>query len=164
MKPDLPDEIGHKLISEDSNEVGLVIRSHLYIEILLNELLSLLTPVPEHLESMNLTYANKVKLACAMGLDPEFKSMLLALGTIRNKFSHNLNKTIDADMVKDLHSQVHSKTRESFPKFINKLNESGQKINSFNEGHPRDQFTALVINLWVIMHGAVKEAKSERHL
>jgi hypothetical protein len=132
----------------------------LYIENLLDELLSLLIPFPEHLEEINLTYANKVKLACAMGFDHELKPMLLALGTIRNRFSHNLHKKIDSEMVKNLHSLVHEKTRESLPEIINSNCESEEKINSFNQGHPRDQFTVLVISLWVIMNGAILEVKN----
>lgn len=161
MTPDMPEELSKALISVDQDELGLVLRSHLYIENLLDELLSLLIPFPEHVEEMSLTYANKVRLACAMGLDRELKSMLLVLGAIRNKFSHNLHQKIDSEMVKNLHGSVHENTRKHFPEIVNKISENEGGISSFNQCHPRDQFTALVISLWIIMNGAILEVKDE---
>jgi len=105
MSPDLENDFRKALLEDD--EIGIVIRSHLYIENLLDELLSLLLPFPEEYEEMNLSYANKVRLVCAAGFDKNFKPMLLALGSIRNKFSHDLNTKIDSELVKDLHSKMH---------------------------------------------------------
>lgn len=68
MTREIPQDLSSALIGED--ELGLAIRSHLYIESLLDELLSLLIPFPSHFEEINLNYASKVKMACAMGLDP----------------------------------------------------------------------------------------------
>ena len=160
MTDTLPEELSNALFEED--ELGVVLRSHLYIENKLEELLSLMVPFPRYYEEMNLSYASKVKLACAMGLDPQFKPMLLALGTIRNKFSHNLDKSIDEKMVKDLHSASHKILRESLPKFVNKHSTDGKVITSFNEAHPRDQFTTLVVGLWIVLCGAVNEVEDEK--
>ncbi len=164
MNLEIPDEISKALIDKNTDELGLVVRSHLYIESLLNELLSELIPFSEHLDQMHLKYSDKVKLACAMGLDAELKPMLLSLGSLRNKFSHNINTKIDAELVKDLHSKVHHLTRIGTPKMLNSLRPEGPEIESFQGAHPRDQFTSLVISLWVIMHGALNEVKSGHNL
>lgn len=155
----LPEELSKALDKED--ELGLVLRAHLYIENKLEELLYLLVPVPRYYEEMNLNYVNKVKLACALGLDPGFKGMLLVLGSIRNKFAHNLSKKIDAEMVKNLHSVAHEKYRNMLPSFINKISVDNENLKSFNEVHPRDQFTTLVMTLWVVLNGAIQEAKGD---
>tara|TARA_R110000787_G_scaffold218812_1_gene327501 strand:- start:72 stop:557 length:486 start_codon:yes stop_codon:yes gene_type:complete len=160
MTKEMPEELSSALIGED--ELGLAIRSHLYIENLLDELLRTLIPFPDHYDEMNLTYALKVKLACAMGLDPELKSMLLVLGSIRNQFSHNLNKRIDETMVKDLHSKVAAKVREDMPWILAQLRDDGKKV-SFQDAHPRDQYFALVSSLWVILNSAIAQAKDEIH-
>ena len=77
MSPDLENDFRKALLEDD--EIGIVIRSHLYIENLLDELLSLLPPFPEEYEEISLSYANKVRLVCAAGFDKNFKPMLLAL-------------------------------------------------------------------------------------
>lgn len=156
----MPIELFESLLAED--ELGLVIRSHLYIENILDEILSILIPAPKHLEDMNLGYSAKVKLICALGFDPDYKQMLLALGSYRNKFAHNIKTKIDEKLVKDLHSKVHQTLRDAFPKITQNI--SGQKHNklSFNEIHPRDQFIGLVVSLWVVMNGAAEEAKKKR--
>jgi hypothetical protein len=157
-----PDELSKALLEED--ELGVVLRSHLYIEHKLDELLSIMVPFPSFYEEMNLNYANKVKLACAMGLDPDFKPMLLALGTIRNKFSHNLNKKIDDEMVRNLHSVAHKNLRDSLPEFVNQSLSESEAISSFNEAHPRDQFTSLIATLWIVLCGAVNETEGESYV
>jgi len=156
MSPDLENDFRKALLEDD--EIEIVIRSHLYIENLLDELLSSLLPFPEEYEEMNLSYANKVRLVCAAGFDKNFKPMLLALGSIRNKFSHDLNTKIDSELVKDLNSKMHPIAREGTAKMLSEM--AGEKeFKYFQQHHPRDQFTTLVLNLWVIMNGAVREAK-----
>jgi hypothetical protein len=94
-----------------------------------------------------------------LGFDSDFKPMLLMLGSIRNKFSHNLHKKIDDEMVKNLHSVAHQTFRNSLAEFLNKLSSEGKTISSFHEAHPRDQFTALVLALWLVLCEAVNEAE-----
>ena len=153
---DMPKELSDALIGED--ELGLVIRSHLYIENLLDELLVLLFPCPKHYEEMQLNYSVKVRLACAMGLNPSCKSMLLAVGDIRNKFAHNLGKSIDENMVRDFHSKVDDDLRLATSEILNNIN-AENNLKSFTDAHPRDQYFFLVVRLWSIMLKAVNQAK-----
>jgi len=158
MNNEMPKDLSDALLGED--ELGLAIRSHLYVENLLDELLAQLIPFPNLYEEMHLNYAGKVKLACDMGLDPSYKSMLLALGDIRNKFAHNLDKSIDEEMVKDLHSKVDEGLRLGTPVILNNI--SGEEnVNSFRDAHPRDQFLFLVLRLWMIINSAIDQVKIE---
>lgn len=142
-------------------ELGVVIRSHLYIEAALDELISLLLIFPEELEKMNLTFANKVRLACAASFDKDYKSMLLALGSIRNKFSHNVDTKLDQALVRDLHSKLNEISREHLPEALRAV--AGEKeVKPFNQHHPRDQFSALAISLWTVLNLAIREVKEHR--
>ncbi len=157
MTVEMPDELSKALI-EERDELGVVLRAQLYIENKLDELLLSMIPKPEHFHQMQLNYSAKVKLACALGFDSDFKGMLLALGSIRNKFAHNLDQAIDEETMKNLHSVAHPLYRERLPEFINSQSQ-GSKVSSFNEVHPRDQFTTLVIALWVIMTRAIEQVE-----
>jgi hypothetical protein len=160
MNSEMSSELKKALLAED--ELGLVVRSHLYVENLLDKLLALLAPFPEYLEEINLSYASKVRLVCVLGFDPDFKPMLLELVRIRNKFAHNLSQKIDLGMVKNLHSLIHSDLADEFPKAMRKIVGGDEYGPTFKEAHPRDQFTALVITLWVVMCGAVKEVNERQ--
>ena len=78
-----------ELCAED--ELGSVIRAHLHVEQSLNSLLSTQIPYSKELDSLNLDYSSLVHLSLAMGLPKDYKSPLLNLGSIRNKFAHKKN-------------------------------------------------------------------------
>lgn len=86
--------------------------------------------------------------------------MLLSLGNIRNRFSHNLNKRIDEDMVKELHSKVTNSVRQNIPEVWAEISGDG-KVILFKDAHPRDQYLALVSCLWVILCSAIRQTKEE---
>jgi hypothetical protein len=75
------------LQSEDA--LGAVIRAHLHIEAGLNEFLKASVYAPDQLPQ--LSYSNKIKLACALGLGKEHAPPLQDLGRLRNKFAHELH-------------------------------------------------------------------------
>jgi hypothetical protein len=75
------------LFGED--DLGVVVRTHIYIESKVNELLDLLIPFPAQLP--HLRYEQKIKLCCAMGMDKTLFLPLKELGDLRNSFGHNIN-------------------------------------------------------------------------
>ncbi|PLX33590.1 MAG: hypothetical protein C0605_16085 [Hyphomicrobiales bacterium] len=81
------------LMGED--ELGVVIRSHIFVESVLDELLDQLIPYSRHLSSMNLSYHQKITLAVAMGLHEELQESLKALGKLRNDFAHKMDMQLD---------------------------------------------------------------------
>lgn len=101
---DLQPEFIKALQGED--DLGVVVRGHIYIEARLNEYLSIVFSSSKHLSSMNLRYKQKVQLACAVGMNEEFLDVLAALGDIRNSFSHKLNAGISREHVLKIWSML----------------------------------------------------------
>lgn len=81
------------------DEVGKVIRTHLYVESLLNEFLEIALPNPEYIKPMQLDLNGKVYFALSLGLPSEFKKPLNYMGRLRNKFAHELLFQIDKSEV-----------------------------------------------------------------
>lgn len=80
------------LLGED--ELGAVVRGHIYIE---NELIAFIKarlPVPEAIKDRDIDYSMRVKLAVALGLDPDFEPALNFVGSLRNGFAHRLDARI----------------------------------------------------------------------
>jgi len=69
----------HALQGED--ELGVVVRAHIHVEAALNALIETVSSNPNYIDKMDLEYSQKVRLAVALGLLPQYESPLLALGT-----------------------------------------------------------------------------------
>lgn len=71
----------------------VVLKSHLYIENLLDKFFLFCLPKPKYI--IEKKFYDKVKIFESLGLSPSDKLIqrLLALNTIRNKYAHNLNYT-----------------------------------------------------------------------
>src|SRR5215213_3591554 len=64
-----------------SDELGAVIRAHLFVEHEVNEFIGARMPAGAF-EALDLEYSAKVKLALALGLDRSFKGPLNSLGNM----------------------------------------------------------------------------------
>lgn len=85
------------------DELGVVIRSHIYVESALVYLLKQLVVDGAYLEKLNLDYAQRVNLAVTLGLKATHAPPLLALGAIRNAFAHRLDTRLTKDRVDSLY-------------------------------------------------------------
>jgi hypothetical protein len=92
------------LLAED--EVGSVIRSHLYVEAQLTAFLELAVVEPKLLVDLDLSYAKKVELACCLGFDPKFRGALKRIGKLRNDFAHDLSSSLSQQVVSDLYNAL----------------------------------------------------------
>ena len=137
------------LFRED--EIGSVIRAHIRLELLLNELVDHLVPKPEHLKKLNLDYDGTITLALAMGMNSEFGPPLRVMGKLRNAFAHRLNMALDTNEVSNLYKSMNQLLKEqvqaSFVR-IRKANESIQQFRKFAEVPPGDQFKLIAVTLW----------------
>ena len=113
------DKLSDALRAED--ELGKVVRAHIHIEQQLNMLLRLLVKEPKYLVGAGLTYAKKVDLAAALGMDLQLYSPLKRLGKIRNDFSHEPDHSLtekDVDTFYDcLSDEMKSEMKELVPDF-----------------------------------------------
>jgi len=79
---------------QQEDHLGVVIRSHIYIEHEVVELLKASWLDYACVAKMNLRYEQKVELAGAVGLEDSFLPPLRKLGKIRNDFAHRLGTNL----------------------------------------------------------------------
>lgn len=75
------------------DDLGMVIRAHIVIEQILNEIIKYHLVDFDSYKKVKLSYEQTYLFAIAIGVNPKFKSALKAIGTIRNGFAHNLRAT-----------------------------------------------------------------------
>ncbi len=129
------------------DDLGAVIRVHLHIEHHVNQLLELLVPFPEDLKSVKLDYDNRVKLLSALRIKPESTKVLSALGTMRNKFAHNLNYKLDKSNVKNLYETIGSSDKEILQRVYSNLRKKDEHkdLEPFKSLLPKEQFIVIAV-------------------
>ncbi|WP_298771421.1 hypothetical protein [uncultured Shewanella sp.] len=134
---------------QGEDDLGVVVRSHIVVELYLNSLIELSMISIKHFKKIKLDYHDTVKLAVALGLNQRFEQPLNSLGTLRNDFAHNLRSEISKQDVNNLYkslSQDDKKTlQESLNKTRNKLPEDN--IPPFKDLEPKDKYIANVIEI-----------------
>lgn len=158
--PDLDPRFVRALLGED--EIGVVVRSHIFVEANINEYLELVTSAPEYLAKAGLRYQQRVLLACALGFDSRFKAALLGLGAIRNAFSHKLDSKLTDSTVNSLYSKLPSFGKEAVHishEYMKDLMNVEEPI-VFEELSARDKFILIALNLERVLMAAVLMVKS----
>jgi len=84
----------HWLASVGNEEITIILKSHLYIENLIDEILSCALPNPKKI--LNYKFSSKVDLLEALGVFPSALAIekIREINRIRNVFSHKLNKKL----------------------------------------------------------------------
>lgn len=136
------------LLAED--EIGCVIRSHLYVEVQIDRYLELAVVDPKYLKDLDLSYAKKVELLCCLGFDVKFRGALKRIGKLRNDFAHDLSTCLSTKMVNDLYNalpEFGQKAVEISVGMLHKnLGNSGQP-SKYRALLPKFQFVLIVLNL-----------------
>jgi hypothetical protein len=103
---DIPQFIKHLLAQDD---VALIVRMHLYVEVLLERLIAASVENPGAL-GKRMSFDSKVKLASALGVLGDLESAVRAINEVRNKAAHDLNfqlgPEIDTKLIKSLPSRL----------------------------------------------------------
>lgn len=108
-----PTRLSMEALLEDisrRDDLGIILRGHLYVEHALGEMLAIMLPNATGLKKLRLTFQRKVDLARALGLllrDED--GPLIALNELRNNYAHNLSATVSQAHVTQLYSSM--KTR-----------------------------------------------------
>ncbi len=82
------------LVEEKDDLLDVVLRAHLYIEQLLDEMLGMWAANPQYMKKANLSFAQKVNLVRALNLHhPEegIWKAIFDLNSVRNDFAHHLS-------------------------------------------------------------------------
>jgi len=141
------------------DELGVVIRSHIYVESALVLLLEHLVVDKKHLGKLDLDYSQRVDLAIALGLKTEHAPPLHALGTIRNAFAHRLDAKLTKDRVDALYKQFSASDKEvlnvAFKRTSSRVPIEGAK--SFRALSVKDQFALMAVALRSLILVAIGE-------
>jgi hypothetical protein len=110
----IADEMTEAFLNATSveDDLGFVIRAHIFIEHELRRLIEAAIPNPEHLELDKLSYGNAIKLVFALGFDLRFKGSLQILGRLRNKFAHKLDMQLSDKDADDIYRSLSVRDRE----------------------------------------------------
>jgi hypothetical protein len=154
------DEFQTALQGED--ELGVVVRAHIYIEASLNELLEELSASIKHIEKMNLEYSQRVSLAVAIGLLPQYESPLRAIGTLRNNFAHKTGTKLTKDRVNNLYASLSSEDKQivqsSYERTRKKV-KTQIKVPTFSKLPPKSQFILIAVSIRSLLIVATREAR-----
>jgi hypothetical protein len=147
------------LFGED--DLGVVVRTHIYIESGVNSILEQLIPFPEELP--RLRYEQKLKLCCAMGLDKSLLSPLKELGNLRNSFGHDINTRLSTASVSKLLSAVSTDDLDTIIKsYTSTLADTGEALPvSFHDLDPKSQLIGFAIWLNATLDVIRKDAKNK---
>lgn len=157
----LPSILIDALFGED--DLGVVVRTHIYIESAVNALLDLLITFPGELP--RLSYEQKLKLCCAMGMDKALFMPLKELGDLRNSFGHNITTKLSGASVKKLVASVSASDLQTITVSY-KTTRIGTKENlpeSFTELDPKGQLIGFAIWLNATLDVLQEHARSRRN-
>jgi len=98
-------------VLEGEDDLGMVIRAHIHIEHELREFILAAAPRPTEVKFSDYDFTSTLKLALTLGLNPEFKAALTALGTLRNKFAHRLDMKLTEQEAKQIYQALSAEVR-----------------------------------------------------
>lgn len=103
------------------DDVGKVIRTHISIEVILNNFIEFVIYRPKYLSQIKLDYSDKVYLAISIGLSECFKKPLLLIGKMRNSFAHKQEQVLNENWINNYYSSFASEHKKE-------LNESDKNL------------------------------------
>jgi hypothetical protein len=144
-----------------SDDLGVVIRSHIIIEQSLNILIeSKLKDITSY-KKMELEFSQTVKLAIALGLNKDLESFLMCLGKLRNSFAHNIRPCISASDANNLYKAMNESEKETLQGSLanmRKLKEFSY-IPKFSALSPKDKYIACVLVICSLLQKAIIKLK-----
>lgn len=140
------------LDSED--DLGKVIRSHVIVESSLVAIIEKTVAHSDYLKPMELGFEQIVHLALALGLDENLAKPLKCIGSIRNKFAHNLRGQINKSDSNNFYKSFSSKHKETMRKlYIEKEPEfKALGYSSYNNLEPVHKYSLCI----TILAGALQ--------
>lgn len=152
------------LMGED--DLGAVIRAHLYVEAKLIQWLEQAVIDISALNAMKLDYGRRINMAIALGLDPELGPPLKMLASIRNDLAHKLDFRLTKKQVDQLFNVCAQREKEII---LRGFKRTAERIESglprdFKLVEPKDKFALIAIVLRsaiIISHHIYRTALQE---
>lgn len=150
-------ELQQKLLDslDIEDDLGMVIRSHIVVEQYLNTLIESYVVDLKSFNESELTYKQTYLLAVSFGLNPRFKSLLKALGTIRNGFAHKLRAELTANDANSLYKTLDSQDKETMQRNYKHLSKKFDEPE-FGKITPRQKFMYCIVILCAALQTACK--------
>lgn len=149
------------LLSDD--DLIAVVRSHIYVERLVNRLIDSLLPYPDSFSGARINFSHKIDLALALGLKQQFGPPLKKIGSIRNQFAHEAEAKITKKNVTDLFNTLDREEKELLHESL-RLTEEKTKSSvkrAYSDLEARDQFTLMIVTLHSMLIVAISEITGE---
>jgi hypothetical protein len=167
MQKSIESMIDHEMLTEVLNgedDLGAVIRAHIHIESLLNNLIESHFEFPEQLKKLNLEFHQKIIIAQAIGLKPEYATPLSALGTLRNNFAHRLDTKLGKNEIESLYKSFKGDDKQIIQNAYMRTKKAFKKKRpkSVTKLEPREQFTLIIISIQTVLIAAIKELLNEK--
>ena len=158
------DEVEFQAALQAEDELGMVVRAHIRIELCLNELISLLAVDQTYIDKMSLEYAQKVNLAVGLGLLPGYAPPLLVMGSLRNAFAHRAEAALGRQEVNNLYKAMPADDRVIANQAYERTKKQLKTTNMppFRSLPPKDQFIFIAVGLRAALMFAVEEAKAKK--
>ncbi|MDF0378623.1 hypothetical protein [Methylophilus sp. YYY-1] len=153
-------EFLNALFGED--DLGVVVRTHIYIESSINTLLDLLIPFPSELP--RLRYEQKLRLCCAMGMHKSLFAPLKELGDLRNAFAHKINAQLSAESVAKLLRSVSQDDRQAIIRTYSTTRRDADPTlpSEFSELEPKSQLIGFALWLNATLDVLQDDARQRR--
>jgi hypothetical protein len=146
------------------DDLGAVIRAHLYLERELNHFNEALVD-PAVLRVFKPRYNQKVRLAVALGLPEHFAGPLSCIGDIRNTFAHELHPSLTEAQMKRFYESLNEDLKADAQQSFELLRESklgAHVLRSISDLSPRDQLALYMVQLWTKLVTAVHFSLRQR--
>jgi hypothetical protein len=132
------------------DELGMVVRAHIHIEHELRAVIMAVAPVPNQVRFSDLDFEATVRLALILGVHPEFKSPLAAIGKLRNKFSHRLDMKLGKSEADDLYKALGAEIKKIVQKTYDNLradNPDKDYPKKYSSLDVRDRIMTILISI-----------------
>jgi len=147
----------HKNLKNE-DDLGVVIRTHINIEQLLNKFLDLLCSESAHLKPAGLEYSEKVCLALALGLTDEYGDALKGLGALRNKFAHKPGVKLDKSNTTNLYNSFSPSAKQTLQQIYDNVRKSTGNSSlpkTVKNLAPRDKFILMAVSLHSLIRAGI---------
>ncbi|NEI60889.1 hypothetical protein [Rhizobium leguminosarum] len=130
---------------ETNDALAIVVKSAIFIEAEIIDLIKGAMHNPAALDGLDLTYHQRCGLAVAVGLSQRFAKPLKAIGTIRNKFAHRIDAELSKSHADNLYDAFDPIDKEIINQVGSHLAE--HRGAKFAQLDPLDRFVIYVISL-----------------
>lgn len=156
-----PEDISFAKALSSEDDLGAVVRVAIWVESLVMRLVEQPLPAPKALKDLNLDYHGKVQLAVALGMPEEMAAVLKALGSLRNRFAHQLDMVLKESDVSNVYKALPPARRSYLHEFLKQMHAEGLvPTERYASLSPRVQLSLIAMSIRSFLLGGLREQKA----